>query len=150
MARRNYKVNDSKHYYDWIDRAGDDITCAKLLMQDDTCYNGASFHCQQCTEKSLKAYILLKSNMLVDGHNLPWLCKKAAQYDKDFFQWLPKCAALNRCYIETRYPADIPLELEFADVRDYYQMAKEIYLFICKELDEVTEKNNGHPDQQNA
>lgn len=146
--RRNAGYGDSRHYYDWLDRAGEDIQCARLLLRNDNCYNGAAFHCQQTIEKALKAYILIKSDVLVDGHNLSWLCKRAMKYDKGFAEWLDESASLNKCYIETRYPADIPLDLEFEQVQRYYRMAKEMYLFICKEMDALMEMNRVHPDQR--
>ncbi|MDR2931738.1 MAG: HEPN domain-containing protein [Oscillospiraceae bacterium] len=149
MARRranNY--TDSKHYYDWLDRANEDILSAKHLKDYDTCFNNAAFHCQQTIEKALKAYILLKSNELVDGHNLTWLCKRAMRYDREFSKWLDESASLNRCYIETRYPADIPLDLTSDEISRYYNMALEMYRFICAEVDEITEKNAGHPMQR--
>jgi HEPN domain-containing protein len=132
-------TGDSRRYYDWLDRAGDDLLCAGFLLQDDNCYNGAAFHCQQSIEKALKAYILRKSNELVDGHNLTWLCKRAMRHDKSFSAWLGESASLNKCYIETRYPADLLLDLDYGQVSRYYKMAKEMYLFICRELDALLE-----------
>lgn len=146
--RRPTRDGDSKRYYDWLDRAGEDIQCAKLLTQSDACYNGAAFHCQQTIEKALKAYILVKSDILVDGHNLTWLCKRAMKYDRKFGGWLGESASLNKCYIETRYPADIPLELDFETVQRYYHMARDMYLFICEELDDLLELNRIHPEQR--
>jgi len=140
--------NDSKRYYDWLDRAGEDILSAMVLSEDDNCYNNAAFHCQQTIEKALKAYILLKSDVLVDGHNLPWLCKRAAKYDKTFGNWLNQSASLNRCYIETRYPADLPLNLDYEKVRGYYAMARDMYLFICEEVDRAVDKRQTHPAQR--
>ncbi|MGI6404245.1 MAG: HEPN domain-containing protein [Oscillospiraceae bacterium] len=150
MARRyNPHTNrDSRRYYDWLDRAGEDIICAGLLVQNDNCYNSAAFHCQQTIEKALKAYILLKSDVLPDGHNLPWLCKRAMRYDSTFSEWLDESATLNRCYIETRYPADLPLNLDFRQVMKYYQMAKSMYLFICEEVDKTLVQNRAHPSQK--
>lgn len=146
--RRNAGYGDSRRYYDWLDQAGEDIQCAKLLLKDDNCYNAAAFHCQQTIEKALKAYILIKSDVLVDGHNLTWLCKRAMKYDKKFSAWLAQSASLNKCYIETRYPADIPLDLGYGQVSGYYKMAKEMYLFITAEMDELLEFNRAHPDQR--
>lgn len=147
MARKPNYSSDSRRYYDWLDRAGEDILCAKALLGNDSCYNGAAFHCQQTIEKALKAYILLKSDMLVDGHNLPWLCKRASKYDATFKDWLAQSTSLNKCYIETRYPADIPLDLDYEKVRGYYQMAKEMYLFICSEVDTALDSRKAHPAQ---
>lgn len=148
MARRKAAgFGDSRRYYDWLDRAGEDLLCAGLLLQNDNCYGGAAFHCQQTIEKALKAYILIKSDILVDGHNLTWLCKRAMKYDNSFHEWLSESASLNKCYIETRYPADIPLELEYNQVHRYYKMAKDMYLFICEEMDELMRLGRVHPEQ---
>lgn len=149
MAKRNYQANnDSRRYYDWLDRAGEDILSAGVLVQHDNCYNAAAFHCQQTIEKALKAYILLKSDILPDGHNLPWLCKRAMRYDPIFSDWLDSSASLSRCYIETRYPADLARELDFSRVMQYYRTAKEMYLFICQEVDHTLENNRAHPGQK--
>lgn len=148
MARRHFeRPCDSRRYFDWLERAAEDMTSARLLRLDEGCYNNAAFHCQQAIEKALKAYILLKSNHLVDGHNLSWLCKRAVQYDKKFSEWLSESASLNKCYIETRYPADLPLDIEYDDVTKYYQMAREMYEFICREVDAALASKQTHPGQ---
>ena len=136
MAKlRQARPNDSRRYFDWLDRAGEDILCANLLMESDPCYNNAAFHCQQAIEKALKAYILFHTGLLPDGHNLTWLCKKASSIHSSFKQYLEMSTALNRCYIETRYPADHPINLGYREILHYYKMACEMYLFICKEVD---------------
>ena len=104
---RMHNGNDSRRYYDWLEHSSQDLIAAKILSEDDRCYRLSAFHCQQAIEKALKAYILLKSDVLVDGHNLTWLCRQAKKYDKGFHQWFDESADLNQCYIETRYPADI-------------------------------------------
>lgn len=148
MARRSNTFADSRRYYDWLDRAGEDIASAKILSEHESCYNNAAFHCQQTVEKALKAYILLRSDLLVDGHNLPWLCKRAGKYDETFLDWLGESASLSKCYIETRYPADIPLELTREQVRKYYEMADEMYRFICAEVDQSLAEKKNHPVQK--
>ena len=149
MARRRKgRESDSRHYYDWLDKANEDILAAKYLKDYEECHNGAAFHCQQTIEKALKAYILLKSNILEDGHNLSWLCKRAMKYDGEFGKWLDESAMLNHFYIETRYPADIPLELNTPEISRYYGTALEMYRFICKEVDEAEWDGTGHPLQR--
>ena len=34
--------------------------------------------------------------------------EQAVKHDGEFTQWLDESAALNHCYIETRYPTDVP------------------------------------------
>ncbi|MDL2233052.1 HEPN domain-containing protein [Ruminococcaceae bacterium OttesenSCG-928-L11] len=146
--RRGNHYTDSRHYLDWLERANEDMRCVQRLMDHEDCFNNAAFFCQQCIEKALKAYILLKCNELVDGHNLTWLCKRAMKYDRSFNQWLDESASLNHCYIETRYPSDIPLNLGWDDVKRYYKMASSMYLFIIQEVEEIQSSNSGHPRQR--
>jgi HEPN domain-containing protein len=133
--RRHLNYSDSTRYRDWLDRACEDIACAGILREDEKCHNSAAFHCQQCIEKALKAYILLRSDRLVDGHNLTWLCRQAMRLDSHFDEWLDESASLNKCYIETRYPADLPLALDRAEVERYYVMARDMYAFIRSEFE---------------
>ena len=45
----------------WVRAAQDDLGSAVKLVEGETIYPGtALYHCQQCAEKSLKAYLLLK------------------------------------------------------------------------------------------
>lgn len=146
--RHKVKDTDSTRYYDWLDKAGDDFASAQHLREYEECYNNAAFHCQQAIEKALKAYILIKSDILVEGHNLTWLCKRAMKYDEVFENWLEQSASLNKCYVETRYPADLPLELDCEELSAYFNMAKEMYLFICAEVDRILEMGIAHPGQR--
>ncbi|MCI8622610.1 MAG: HEPN domain-containing protein [Provencibacterium sp.] len=126
---------DSRQYDEWLDKAGGDLLCARALREDDRCYDGAGFHCQQAIEKALKAYILLRSGRLHDGHNLTWLCRQALRYDRKFSDWFDESAALTHCYIETRYPSDLYEAFDYARVRQAYTMAYEMFMFICGQID---------------
>lgn len=134
MGRHREGDNDSKRYYDWLDCAGEDLKAAKLLLGSGSLMNMAAFHCQQCIEKALKGYILFKNRGHVDGHNLTWLCRQAVRLNHRFLEWLDESAVLNRFYIETRYPSDIPLELTEPYVQRVYKMAEDMYTFILGEL----------------
>ena len=83
MCARTNNSRDSRHYYDWLDYSHDDLEAARVLKENLQCANAAAFHCQQCIEKALKAYILYETGETVDGHNLTWLCKKAAKLNDD-------------------------------------------------------------------
>ncbi len=141
--RRGARNSDSRRFYDWVYQACEDILAAKLLMQDDRCYKSSAFHCQQAIEKALKGYILLNTGALVDGHNLSWLCKQAMKYDSTFREWLDESAVLNKCYIETRYPTDLPFEFSEEQIRRAYQMAFDMFEFICRQVDEELEEQYG-------
>ncbi len=60
-------------------------------------------------EKSLKAYLIGQSGVIINSHSLVFLCKEAAKYQQDFSSHLKDCAFVNQFYIETRYPAHDPM-----------------------------------------
>lgn len=130
MSRGNSHTTDSKRYYDWLYHACQDMLAAKMLIGDKRLYGQTVFHCQQAIEKSLKAFLLYKHRKLFDGHNLTWLCKQAALTDQTFTQWIGKSAQLNRFYIETRYPADIPEDITRELAEDILAAAGEMTDFI--------------------
>ena len=140
MGRRGPRAQDSKRYYDWLYKAEEDLHSARLLKSEEICQLCAAFHCQQCIEKALKAYILYQTNILHDGHNLTWLCKQAVKLDREFTEWLDESADLNRYYIETRYPTDIPVEIHETEVKRAYRMARTMYDFILDQLGEEMEE----------
>ena len=129
---RGYRDGDSRRYFDWLYYANLDLLAAKNLQCDERCYNGAAFHCQQCIEKALKGYLLFKKHRLYDGHNLTWLCKQAMQIDGHFSKWLEKSALLNQYYIETRYPADIPFDIDTDTVMELIHSSSEMLSFITE------------------
>lgn len=133
MARGSRKT-DSKRYYDWLFYAYQDHLAALVLIEDKRLYSTAAFHCQQCIEKALKAYLLYKNRRLFDGHNLTWLCKQAALMDDNFVKWLEKSTILNRYYIETRYPADILLDVDRETIDDILDATSEMMNFICDQI----------------
>ncbi|HIQ59722.1 MAG TPA: HEPN domain-containing protein [Candidatus Merdivicinus intestinavium] len=134
MTRRRHNPTDSRRYQDWLNAAYDDLRAAELLLQDDTLNNATAFHCQQCAEKALKGYILARDNQAVDGHNLTWLCKRACRIDGEFTQWLDESAALNKCYIETRYPTDIPTEIPDEQAASLVEMTRQMFRYVADEL----------------
>lgn len=142
MGRHRPRTRDSRKHIDWINKAGEDITAAKILMNHPQCFNACAFHCQQAIEKSLKAYILVASDMLVDGHNLTWLCRQANKYDREkaFSQWLEDSAGLNKFYIETRYPTDLGVKITGKNIERIYKTAREMYDFICSQIYEEQEE----------
>lgn len=131
---RSSHTTDSKRYFDWLFHAKLDYLAAQHLIEDERCYEATAFHCQQSIEKALKGYLLFKTKRLIDGHNLTWLCKQAAMMDKTFIQWVGKSATLNRFYIETRYPADIPLDIDTETINALMASTTEMLDFICEQI----------------
>lgn len=131
---RNSHQTDSHHYSDWLSKANADLKSALALQNIEGCEQNSAFHCQQCIEKALKAYLLFKKGEHFDGHNLTFLCKMATREDENFGQWLDESAYLNRYYIETRYPSDFPLIISEQKLSNIVGVAQNTYNFIENEI----------------
>lgn len=129
--RRSKHSDDSRLFFDWLEIAARDLLAARLLAEQQQCLEIAGFHCQQAMEKAFKAYIIHAAGMLVDGHNVTWLCRQAVRYNPEFRRWLEDCAGMNRLYIETRYPSDDDLHLSSEELQQYRDAAQSLYDFIC-------------------
>lgn len=123
---------DSKRYNDWYEKAKQDLRGANILFEHGGDGSMVAFHCQQSIEKALKGFILKNTNELVDGHSLVYLCKKAGIIDAGLKKHLKNCAFVNQFYIETRYPADTPVELENDEAQECIRIVNEILESISR------------------
>ena len=135
MTRRRKGGSDSHFYYKWLDKALCDLQCARLLLTYGGDAYNIAFHCQQAIEKALKGYLLYRTGRHFDGHNLTYLCRQAIRLDPDgFSEYLDASAALNDLYIETRYPTDLPFEINEVEIRRYLDMAERMFAAIRRQL----------------
>ena len=112
-----------------------DLQCARLLLTYGGDAYNIAFHCQQAIEKALKGYLLYRTGKHFDGHNLTYLCRQAIRLDPDgFSEYLDESAALNDLYIETRYPTDLPFEINEVEIRRYLDMAERMFAAIRRQL----------------
>ena len=133
-ARHSTNDNDSRRYYEWLDRAQADLQSARLLIAGGGDMNIVVFHCHQVAEKALKGYLLFRSRRHYDGHNITFLVRRAIKLDRDFNQFLADSPPLNRYYIETRYPTDIPFQIDINAVRNVFRFSEKIYQTIASKL----------------
>ena len=117
---------DSMRYNDWLDKAKADLSAAKILFEHKGHNSIVCFHCQQAIEKALKSFILKNNLQLIEGHSLVYLCKKSAGIDIKMKQYIKDCAFVNQFYLETRYPADVPLKVDDSDAQDCIDIAQSI------------------------
>lgn len=97
--RRTRHTSDSRLFFDWLEIAARDLLAARLLLEQGQCLDIAGFHCQQCLEKALKAYLLDRTGVLPDGHNLTWLCKQVAKFDASFRPYIQHTAGSTACIL---------------------------------------------------
>ena len=131
MSRNRRGQRDSKHYFEWMEYASEDLAAATVLAKDGTCLNAAGFHCQQTIEKSIKAYLLFVSGRNFDGHNLSWLVRQASKFNREFNKFMSYTAGFNRYYIECRYPSDNPDEPQLEALKKNLDVTRDIYEYVC-------------------
>ncbi len=91
----------------WFDRAREDLQVGHLVLQEKH-FAHACFLAQQCIEKTLKAYLLAKSNAYPRGHKLVDLLTECEALDSAFAAYRADCIVVDQYYIPTRYPDGVP------------------------------------------
>lgn len=135
MARRRSK--DSKAFADWMEYAESDIIASAQLIENEKTLLLSAFHSHQAIEKSLKAFMLSEKGYAPDGHNIIFLCKTAAKFEKGYFDLIDECITLNNYYIQTRYPPDFPLEIDKSRAKLLNETAKTVFDFTKKQIEEI-------------
>ncbi len=91
----------------WLDRAKEDLTVARLVLDEDHTAH-ACFLSQQCVEKSLKAFLIAKTNDHPRTHKLVDLLGECQKHDVRFSSYLSDCIVIDQYYLPMRYPDAIP------------------------------------------
>ncbi|MCK9423124.1 MAG: HEPN domain-containing protein [Bacteroidales bacterium] len=69
----------------WILKAEEDLLVVHQLLKADTPVTGIiGFHCQQASEKFLKALLLYHKIDVVKTHNIEYLLEKCSKIDNSF------------------------------------------------------------------
>jgi len=90
---------------DWIEKADHDLGSAKLIYIHIPAYfDTIAFHCQQATEKYLKAILLFKEIGFDRTHNLIFLLELLSQKIDISEELFDKAILLNGFSVQIRYP----------------------------------------------
>lgn len=119
---------DSSRFNDWYTSSRKSFRGAEILFisEDVNVYEIIAFHCQQAVEKYLKGTILQYDSELTNSHSLVYLYDRANELCPSLPISRRDCAYLNQYYIETRYPADIPLQLREDEVKKCLDIARKV------------------------
>ena len=118
----------------WLVKAEHDLRTAETMLGvDDPTTDTICFHCQQCVEKCLKAFLCMKDRDIPRIHDLVALLEVCLEYDDGFEELRLATQELSDYAIETRYPdewRDIP-ESEAAGA---LEKAKSAMAFVRRSL----------------
>ncbi|AEM72916.1 HEPN domain-containing protein [Caldicellulosiruptor acetigenus] len=117
---------DSKKFTDWIQMGKKDFRAAQILYEHEGDRGLVCFHCQQAVEKYLKAFLLAKTGIVHEGHNLLKLLKKALEFEPSLSEFAKDVSFVNMFYIEVRYPPDEPMYVSVEDTEECLQITQKI------------------------
>lgn len=120
-------------YKEWLEIAAQDLESAKYLVNmkpvplEIICY-----HCQQCAEKCLKAYLVFKGREIIKTHDLTTIYKELIEIDLTFEAIKNECIDLTDFSVTTRYPYHF--DLNITDMEKAIQDAQKIQNFMLSKL----------------
>ncbi len=87
----------------WLHACEEDLSVVKSLLESKLATGAASFHSQQCVEKSLKAVLEEYTRTIPKIHDLDKLFAEVKKFINIEFDEII-VNKLNMLYIESRYP----------------------------------------------
>jgi HEPN domain-containing protein len=121
---------------EWIRKAEEDYYAALALARQrkKSTPNAVCFHCQQCAEKYLKAFLVIngvvfpKTHDLLELHKLGLSVEPALEFIGDLLD------SLNPYAVEFRYPGE---EVNSDEAKAALRTMKEVRRFIRSQLGEI-------------
>ena len=118
---------------EWVTKADNDFYSADVLLHsgDVPIIDTACFHCQQCAEKYLKAFLTDHLIRFERTHVLIELLELCIPIDKDFSKLANDLNSLEGYAVAIRYPGSI-VSTELAE--DAFKTVKRVRKFVRSKL----------------
>ncbi len=95
---------------EWLKYAQMDLDSAEFLRNmKPTPIEVICYHCEQASEKLLKAVLVASNIEPPKTHDLIVLCKKCTELDPSFDSLAEACIELSPYGVQTRYPSNLDL-----------------------------------------
>ncbi len=103
--------NDSANFGDWLLKAANDLKAAKGILgyYEDPPTDTICYHCHQTAGKMLKGFLVRKGIKFGKMHDLIALLNLCLLSEQSLGNLRSELESLNKYYIETRYPPDMPI-----------------------------------------
>ncbi len=122
---------EKKHIKEWFRKADHDLTSAHILIEEIDILDNVCFHCQQASEKYLKAYLVFKGEEVIKTHYLKHLQTVCAKFDADFNAFDFK--DLTRYASDVRYPDDFS-DPPLSDTQYYLETAEKVKELVLSKI----------------
>ncbi|TSC90733.1 MAG: HEPN domain-containing protein [Candidatus Berkelbacteria bacterium Licking1014_96] len=124
----------NKIWLEWLEKADEDeLNIQSILKHKDGTPNLVCFLAQQMAEKCLKSLLVFYSHDYPKTHDLKRIATLIEPSAPGIFDLDQEFTKLNKCYIITRYPGEIP-EFSWQDAEENYQAAREIKEFVLEKI----------------
>lgn len=118
----------------WIEKGNQDLGTAVLVSKHLPEYRDTiAFHCQQATEKYIKALMIFFELEIKKIHDLVFLLGLVNEKETISKTLFDRASALKDYSVEIRYP-DKYIELSDEDICDAIAIAHEFRVFVTKRL----------------
>lgn len=118
----------------WLKKAESDLTTASLLLEGAELHiDTGAYHCQQCAEKSLKAWLCANGIPFPKTHELERLLDLCFPLDQAFETLRSNCEELTPLATEFRYPGAM-LEPPLEEALSALRKTREIFSFVSSKL----------------
>ena len=119
----------------WMLKSHHDLLLAQHELErkeSEIVTEGVCFHSQQCAEKALKAYLIVKNAVFPRTHDLESLLKQCAQWDVAFAGL--ETGMLTEYAVEIRYADDFYIP-EISEAKEACRIAQKIFEFVKSKID---------------
>jgi HEPN domain-containing protein len=127
---------------EWLRYAGNDLIVARHSFEDlyPKQTEISAYHCQQCAEKALKAFLFSNDIEPPRIHNLIKLCELCKNIDGEFSELEYHCKILNPFGAEVRYPNELAADEPIAKAA--IERAQKVYDFCTAKLHTIMEQKD--------
>jgi HEPN domain-containing protein len=124
----------TREVHSWLKKALQDLRSAEWLIESpDGLYDAVGFHCQQSSEKVLKAYLTWYDQSFGKTHSLVALIGICLDIDKSFEDLRKAATTLTPYAVTTRYPGDLP-EIPKSEAEEAIRLAHFVWDFVTNML----------------
>ncbi|MGB6129565.1 MAG: HEPN domain-containing protein [Psychrilyobacter sp.] len=120
-------------------RAKNDLITAKKGLIEPKTLDTSAYHCQQCAEKAMKAYLNYRNIDTEDRklrtHNLLMLLKVCVSQNQEFEKMKKSCGILNPNDTLYRYFNSYQVMPEEDEIIELIELAEDLYNFVVKLVD---------------
>jgi len=114
----------------WLLIAQEDLDSAKHLFNRS--FITTLFHVQQCAEKSLKSYLVRKSNLVIKTHDLVKLVDLCLEFNNEFEVLRSLAAVLTPYETAGRYPDNSFKKPSQEKIQKLIEQSEYIFNFVIQ------------------